>query len=263
MEPDRFLNTGSGGRGELQVIAVVINAVSVLVGSLIGLFFKSRIGERMTEVIYTAIGLSTLMIGFSMGLAAQRVLYLVLSLVIGGIVGTTLNIEGWILKLGALLHRLTGSGTPANGDGAAEKGSSGFAEGFLDASVLFCVGAMTILGCLQAGVEGKTDLLLIKSTMDGFIAILLAAAMGPGVAFSAVTILLYQGALTLGAGWISPFLSDLMLSELKGVGGVLVLMIGFNLLHIKRIRTANFIPAILFSILFCALDPWWQGFIDP
>ncbi|NLN61787.1 MAG: DUF554 domain-containing protein [Myxococcales bacterium] len=245
------------------MIAVYINAAAVFFGSLLGLLFKTRIHARMSEVVYTAIGLATLLIGFSMGLATARMLYLVLSLVLGGLVGTWLNIEGGILKLGNVLRgwsvripwvaRLDAAGEGENG--------ARFARGFLDASVLFCVGAMTILGCLQAGMEGKYDLLLIKSAMDGFVAILLAATMGLGVAFSALVVLLYQGALTLGATWVAPVITDLMLSEIKGVGGVLILMIGFNLLQIKRISTANFIPAILFALAFCVVDPWLQPFV--
>jgi len=228
------------------MIATIINAAAVVVGSLIGLLLNRRISDRLKEVVYAGIGVVTLVIGFSMALEMQRVLYLALSIVVGGVLGTWWGVENGILRLGEFLR-----------DRFQKRGSEGeFAYGFLSATVLFCVGAMTIVGSFQAGVDGDYELLLTKSVMDGTMAILLTAAMGIGVAFSAIIILAYQGGLTLLAAWLRPFVSDLMLSEITAVGGALIVMIGIGLLGLKRIKTADFAPALLVVIVFVLLDPW-------
>ncbi|MFP4114833.1 MAG: DUF554 domain-containing protein [Spirochaetota bacterium] len=228
------------------MVATIINAAAVVIGSLIGLVFNRRVGDQMKEVLYSGVGVITLVIGMSMALEMQRVLYLALSVVIGGLLGTWWAVENAILKLGGFLRdRFQRSSS-----------TSEFAYGFLSASVLFCVGAMAIIGSFRAGVEGDYQLLLTKSVMDGFMAILLTASMGIGVAFSAIVVLVYQGGLTVLAGLISPWVSELMLSEITAVGGALILMIGINLLNLKHIKTADFIPAILVVILFVLADPW-------
>jgi uncharacterized protein len=228
------------------MLATIVNAAAVVLGSLVGLALNRRIGDRIKEVLYSGIGVITLVIGMSMALEMQRVLYLALAVVTGGILGSWWGVENGILRLGEFLRsRFQRSNT-----------GSEFAYGFLSASVLFCVGAMAIIGSFRAGVEGDYQLLFTKSVMDGFISILLAASMGIGVAFSALVILLYQGGLTLLAGQISPWVSELMLSEITAVGGALILMIGINLLNLRHIKTADYIPAILVVIVFVMLDPW-------
>ncbi len=228
------------------MIATVVNAAAVVIGSLLGLVLNRRIGERIKELLYSGIGVITLVIGMSMALEMQRVLYLALAVVIGGILGMWWGVEDGILRLGTMLrdrfHRSSTGGE--------------FAYGFLSASVLFCVGAMAIVGSFRAGVDADYQLIFTKSVMDGFMAILLAASMGLGVAFSALVILVYQGGLTLIAASISPWVSALMLSEITAVGGVLILMIGINLLNLRHIKTADFIPAIIVVILFVLADPW-------
>ncbi len=228
------------------MIATFVNAAAVVIGSLLGLVLNRRIGEPIKELLYSGIGVITLVIGMSMALEMQRVLYLALAVVTGGILGMWWGVEDGILRLGTMLRdRFQRSST-----------GSEFAYGFLSASVLFCVGAMSIVGSFRAGVDADYQLILTKSVMDGFMAILLTASMGLGVAFSALVILVYQGGLTLIASSISPWVSPLMLSEITGVGGVLILMIGVNLLNLRHIKTADFIPAILVVILFVLVDPW-------
>jgi uncharacterized membrane protein YqgA involved in biofilm formation len=207
-----------------------------------------------------------------MALRSGRIVYLAIALIAGGLIGTWLDIEGAILRFGVVLERLTTRRKPKTAavvatGGAADAsdtsaktiddGRSGwdFGHGFLNASVLFCVGAMALVGSFKAGTEGDYSLILTKSVLDGFMAILMTAAMGPGVAFSALPILLYQGALTLAAGFLKPFVSDLMLAELTGIGGAFVLMIGLNLLGLKKIKTADFLPALLLIIAFVLADP--------
>jgi len=231
------------------MIATIVNAAAVLVGSFIGVFFNTRIKDDFKHIVYNAIGVVSLIIGISMTLDSKRIIYLALSLVLGGFLGNWWNVEGGILKLGELLRGRFSRG----------RDEHDFAYAFLTASVLFCVGAMTIVGAFQAGTEGDYQLLLTKSVMDGFMSIMLSAAMGIGVAFSFLTILIYQGGLTLLAAWIKPLVSPLVISELTGVGGALVIMIGINLLELKTIKTANFIPSLLVVLVFVAIDPLFAG----
>jgi len=227
------------------MIATLVNAAAVLVGSLIGLFLSHRITDAFRKVVYVAIGMVSLIIGISMALKSQRIIYLALSLVIGGLLGNWWNVEGGILRLGELLKQRF----------VRENQGRDFAYAFLTSSVLFCVGAMTIVGAFRAGAEGDYELIFTKSVMDGFMSVMLAAAMGMGVAFASLTILVYQGGLTLLAVWLRPLATPLVLSELTGVGGALVIMIGINLLELRTIKTANFIPSLLVILLLVAADP--------
>jgi uncharacterized membrane protein YqgA involved in biofilm formation len=194
----------------------------------------------------------TIVVGMMMALETTRILFVGLSIVAGGLLGSWWKVEAGILKIGERLQRRFG--------GANNEGNT-FALGFLNASILFCVGAMTIVGSFRAGAEGNYDLILTKSVMDGFMAILLSAAMGIGVAFSVLTILVYQGGLTLLAGLIAPYVSELVLSELSGTGGILVMMIGLNLLKLKEIKTGDFLPALAVILAFALLEPVFAGLI--
>jgi len=224
------------------MIATIVNALAVIAGSLIGLLLHGRIKESFKSVVYVGAGITSLIIGIQMAMSASKIVYLALSLIIGGILGTWWRIEEGILSLGDALKR-----TFARGDNGKD-----FAFGFLNASVLFCVGAMALVGSFKAGAEGNYDLIFTKSVMDAFMSIVFTAAMGIGVAFSALSVLLYQGLLTLAAVWLKPLVSAEMLKELTGVGGALVIMIGINLLGLAKLKTANFLPALLLIALFVA-----------
>ena len=228
------------------MIAVFVNCAAVIAGALAGCFFHKRIHDGFKTVVYTAVGIFTLIVGIDMALKTERIVYLSLALVAGGLLGSALDIEGKIYAFGEVLKKCL----PASKDD-----SSSFALGFLNASVLFCVGAMSLIGSFQAGTVGDYNLIFTKSVLDGFIAILMAAALGPGVAFSAISILIYQGTLTLLAGVVSPWVSPLMMSELTGSGGALIVMIGFNLLQLKQIKTGNFIMTIPVIVALVLLDP--------
>ncbi len=224
------------------MIATFVNAAAVIIGSLVGLLLHARIKESFRTVVYTGAGITTVIIGVQMALNSSKIVFLALSLIIGGILGTWWRIEEGILSLGDMLKR-----TFAKGDDGRD-----FAFGFLSASVLFCVGAMALVGSFKAGAEGSYDLILTKSVLDGFMSIVFTAAMGIGVAFSALSVLVYQGILTLAAGWLKPLVSDLLLKELTGVGGALVLMIALNLLGVAKPKTANYLPALILIALFVA-----------
>jgi hypothetical protein len=227
------------------MIATLVNCSTVIIGSLIGLILHRRINESFKRVVYVGAGLISLILGIKMGLVTTRIVFMALALILGGILGEWWNVEGGILRLGEFLKKRFAK---------AETGKD-FAGGFLNASVIFCVGAMTLVGAFKAGAERNYDLILTKSVMDGFMAIMLTAAMGIGVAFSAITILVYQGGITLLAGVLQPLVNELLLGELTAVGGVLVIMIGLNLLGLAKLKTANYIPALLITIGLIALEP--------
>jgi uncharacterized membrane protein YqgA involved in biofilm formation len=227
------------------MIATFINCATVVVGSLLGLLLHTRISDSFKRIVYVGAGMISLILGIKMGLVTSRIVFMALALILGGILGEWWNIEGGILRFGEFLKKRF----------AQKESGKDFAGGFLTASVIFCVGAMTLVGAFKAGAEGDYDLLLTKSVMDGFMAIMLTAAMGIGVAFSALTILVYQGGITLLAGTLQPLVNELLLNELTAVGGVLVIMIGLNLLDLTRLKTANYIPGLLVMVGLIALEP--------
>lgn len=248
------------------MFATIVNCLAVIIGSSIGIVFATRIKETFRQVVFDGAGIATLVIGVSMSLRSGRIIYLAIALIAGGLLGTLLDIDGAILRFGVFLERLTLRRRPSAAPAAEvaatassalvdPRASWDFGHGFLNASVLFCVGAMALVGSFRAGTEGDYTLILTKSVLDGFMAIIFAAAMGPGVAFSALPILAYQGLLTLGASFLKPFVSELMLSELTGIGGALVLMIGLNLLGLKKIKTADFLLSLVLIVFFVLLDP--------
>jgi uncharacterized membrane protein YqgA involved in biofilm formation len=222
------------------MIATVVNTIAVIIGGLLGLLLRGRISERYQSAVTVGVGLVTLVLGMSMALSGGSILLVIPSLILGGLAGTALRIEDGILKAGDSLRRIISP---------KEEGGT-FAQGFLDATVLFCVGPMTIVGSIEAGLQGRYDVIFTKSAMDGFMAIILAASSGAGVLVSALSVFVVQGALTLGAGALAPYVTEPILAEVGALGGYLILMISLNLLNLKRVKTADFLPAVLLVVLF-------------
>lgn len=245
------------------MLAVFVNCGAVILGSIVGLLFAKKFTEELSDMIQTACGIITLVIGLQMAFKYDSIVYLALSLIIGAIIGYALDIDGAILRLGAWLEKLTMKKSTAvdNGPATELNKSSNFAYAFLNSSVLFCVGAMAIVGSFQAGVDHNYTTIFTKSILDGFMSISFAAAMGVGTAFSAIMIFIYQGALTLLSSVISPYVSEILLSELSACGGAIIMMIGINLLGLKKIKTANFLPALVIEVLFVIFVPMVKGLI--
>lgn len=245
------------------MIAVFVNCGAIILGSIIGILFAKKISTAMEDIIQTAAGIVTVILGIQMAFKYQNVIYLALALIIGGIIGTALDIDGQILKLGIAIGNKV-KGKRVKGKVEEEKAEEGksigtnknFAYAFLNASVLFCVGAMAILGSLKAGIDHDYTIIFTKSVLDGFMAISFAAAMGVGTAFSALSILVYQGALTLLSTVVQPYCTEQMIAELTGSGGAIIIMIGINLIGLKKIKTANYLPALVLTIIFVLLDPY-------
>lgn len=227
------------------MIATIINCITVVLGSLIGLFIKNHISKEFKHIVESAAGLTTLLIGISMGLMTESYVVLLFSIIIGGLIGYSLNIHEGIYNLGNYLERKTVN----KGEGDS------FAKGFLNASVLFCSGAMSILGPIQAGTVQDYEVLLLKSFLDGSMAIVFSATYGIGVMFSVVVIFLYQGFFTIVGSLISPLLGDAGLNELSAVGGLMIVMIAFNLLNLKKFKTANYLPSLVLAPIFIRIIP--------
>jgi uncharacterized membrane protein YqgA involved in biofilm formation len=231
------------------MIACVINAVLVLLGSAVGLLFKRNIKESWSKAIMTALGLCVLLIGVSGAVKTQNVLCVILSMVFGTILGELLRIEDRLDALGDLLKRRLMKG----------RESGRFTEGFMTASLMFCVGSMAIVGSMEAGISHNYSTILSKSALDCVTAVTLSAAMGVGVAFSAAAVLVYQGLLTLLFIFIGDFLPGATVTEMSATGSLLIIALGLNMLGVtgeRRIRAGNMLPAVFLPIALLPLMQW-------
>jgi uncharacterized protein len=224
----------------------LINTATVIVGSTVGTFLRSRFPDRVRQMVVWGVGLVSLVIGLQMSLSTKNILVVLGSLLTGGIIGELIGLEEGLKKVGDKLQAKL----------STEKDST-FSKGFVTSSLLFCVGPMTILGSIQDGLSGDYTLLATKSILDGFASLALAASMGWGVLFAALTVLIYQGSLTLGAGLVKTLLTEPMVAEMTATGGTLILAIGLNLLDLTAIRVANFLPGLVVAPAAMGLIHLW------
>ncbi|NLO70859.1 MAG: DUF554 domain-containing protein [Porphyromonadaceae bacterium] len=219
------------------MFGTIVNTVAVIAGGSLGILLKKGMPERVRVIYFQAVGLFTLAIGISMVWNMKHILTVVTSIVIGALIGEWMNLE---------------KGAEQLSDWTKKKlriGSERFSEGLTTSFLLFCIGAMTLVGAIEEGTTGESRLLLTKSVMDGFSSILLASAFGVGVVFSAIPLFLFQGGITLIAKIFGEFLSTETIQALTAVGGVLLLGLGINILEIKRLRILNMIPALVVVVL--------------
>lgn len=219
------------------LLGTIVNALAIVAGSLSGTFLKKSFPLRFREIIFQGLGLSTMLIGITMALKVQNPIIVIFSLLLGGIAGELCRLEEWFDRLGDFLK-------------ARLKSENGhFTEGMVSASLIFCVGSMAIIGSIDSGVRNDHTILFTKSLLDGFASIALAATYGGGVLFSALAILIYQGAITLLAKTVQPYFTPLLLNQLTSTGGLLVIGISLNLLQIKKIKTVNLMPALVVVVI--------------
>ncbi len=229
----------------------ILNIATVLIGGLLGLLFGARLPERIRQTVVAGLGLFTAAIGIQMFLTTENAIIVLGSLLVGGILGEWWRIEWRLQQLGAWLESRF-----AGGDGEVSS-SNRFIRGFLTASLVFCVGPMTILGSIQDGLTGDYNLLAIKSVLDGFAALAFASMLGVGVLFSTLIILVYQGGLSLLAFQAQALISEAMMNEMTAVGGILLVGLAISsLLEIKQIRVGNFLPALVIAPLIVAILVW-------
>lgn len=224
----------------------LLNTAAVIVGGTAGTCLRTRFPERVRQMVMWGVGLVSVVIGLQMSLSTRNILIILGSLLTGGIVGELARLHDRLNRFGDLLQaKLSG------------EHDRSFSKGFVTASLVFCVGPMTILGSIQDGLSGDYQLLAMKSILDGFAALAFAASMGWGVLFAALTVLLYQGGLTLGASLVKALLTEPMVAEMTATGGTLILAIGLNLLDVTAIRVANFLPGLLIAPVVAALVQLW------
>jgi uncharacterized protein len=219
------------------LLGSVANAAAIIVCGIIGSFLKKGMPKRFGDLVIAALGFFTLMLGVSFAMKLEHPLVVIFSLVIGAGLGEWIDIEKRMDNFGNRVQdRLKGF-----------KGN--FSQGFVTASLLFCVGSMAIMGSLQSGLANNHDTLYTKAVMDGVISVVFASTMGIGVAASALPVFIYQGAITLLAAFLQPYLSAAVVLEMTAVGGILLVGVGFNILEIKRVKVGNLIPAIFLPII--------------
>lgn len=226
------------------MVGTLINTVAILVGTALGLLLRKGIPERLRETVVQGQGLCVILIGLSGALKTGDTLCMIICMVAGALIGAAINIEKRLNDLGAFLERKVTRGQ-------GETGS--VAKGFVSASLLFCVGAMAIVGAMDSGLRGDHSTLIAKSALDGISAIFFASSLGIGVGLSAFAVLIYQGAIALLAMWIEPLLTQTVITEMSAVGGLLIVGIGLNMIYDKHIPVGNLLPAIFLPMLYIPL----------
>jgi uncharacterized membrane protein YqgA involved in biofilm formation len=219
---------------------VLVNVLTVLIGSTVGLLLKKQIPERLTSAVMTAIGLCTVAIGVTGVIKGENQLVMIISLVLGAIVGTLIDLDGKLTKIGDRLQKKKG-----------ENEKSTFSQGFVTASLLFCVGAMTIVGSMNAGISGDNQMLYTKSVLDLISSTMLGASLGIGVLFSSAFVLVFQGGLVALSMALGSFLNDFAVAELICAGSVMIIALGLNLIGITKIKVANLLPGLVFVPVVC------------
>lgn len=214
----------------------ILNVTTVLIGSAVGLLLGARLPDRVRVAAMQGLGLVTLLIGVQMALRTENVLIVLASVALGGSLGALLRVDERLDGLGQWLEGRVKGRFPQPSD---------ISQAFITASLVFCVGPMTILGSLQDGLTGDYRLLAVKALLDGIAAVAFASTLGVGVVFAAVTVLVYQGALTLGAALLKDLLSEAVIREMSATGGLLILGIGLRLLEIRRLALGDLLPALL------------------
>ena len=222
-------------------IGSIVNAFAIIGGSVLGCWLQSHFPERIRTIVFQGLGLSVLLIGIQMALKTEDTILVIFAILLGGITGEILRLDTLFERLGNRFKKLIGSK------------NAKFTEGLITASLVYCIGAMAIIGPLEEGIRGDTTVLFTKSILDGFASIAFAATYGSGVLFSFIPVLLYQGTLTLGANFFQQYFSDMMIAQITGCGGLLIIGIGINLLELTEIRMANLLPSLAYVVILTAI----------
>lgn len=230
-------------------VGTLINVGTIILGSLLGLFLKQFFTDGIETIIFQALGLGTILIGLKMALKLPDgyMLVCIFSLVLGGVFGEIIHLDRVILDLSDSLKSISGSS------------DSSFSEGLITAFLLFCIGSMTIVGAIEEGLNDKRELLIVKSTLDGFSSIALAATLGIGVLFSIIPLLIFQGGLTLSAKRLKPIFDQTTIDVLSSVGGILIIGISISLLKLGEINLENLLPSLLFAIILSKLNQRYKN----
>ncbi len=221
------------------MLGTVVNSLAIIAGSLIGFFLKRGIPASMGETISKGLALCVMHIGIAGAAKTENMLLVIFSLVIGAITGELIDIDKRFTEFGYFIEKKL-----------SKNKESKIAEGFVNASLLFCIGSMAIVGALQSALEGNHETLFTKAVMDGVTSIIFTSTMGPGVILSAVSVFLYQGSITMLASFMKPLLTDSIVAEMTAVGSLLILAIGMNMVGATRIKVANILPAVFIPFIY-------------
>lgn len=220
------------------MLGTIVNCLVVIAGSILGIILKKGINERYKSTIIDGVSLGLLVVGIMGGIKTQNLVLVVISLALGALIGEAIDIEGRLLNLGKIVEKRFG------------QGDSYFAKAFVSSTLVFCIGAMAIVGSLESGLTGNHETLFAKSTMDGIFSIIFASSLGIGTAFSAIPIFIYQGSITLLASYLKDILTAELINEMSAIGGILIIGIGLNMLNIKKIKVGNLLPAVFIPVIY-------------
>lgn len=223
------------------MIGTLINCAAIIAGSLFGLLLRRGMKDSMSKTVMQGVGMSVILIGVTGAIKTGNTLLVILSMVIGGVLGAWIDIDSKMNQLGAWAQKKLTRGDDENNT---------FAKGFVTASLVYCVGAMAVVGSLDSGIRGDHSTLIAKAALDGITAIIFSSSLGIGVMLSAVPVLIYQGTIALLGTAIAPLLSDVVITEMSSVGGLLIMGIGVNMLLNTEIKVANLLPAILIPFIY-------------
>ena len=223
------------------MVGTLINCGAIILGTVIGLLVGKRMKKSVSDTVMQGVGLCVIIIGLQGALATKNIMLMIISVAVGGALGAMLNIDGQMQKMGAFAQRKLMKNAKENDT---------FAQGFVMASLVFCVGAMAVVGALDSGIRGDHSTLIAKSVLDGIASIVFASSFGIGVMLSVVPIFIYQGSIALLGTVIAPYLSDVLVHEMSAVGSLLIMAIGMNMALSKDIKIANFLPSILIPCLY-------------
>ena len=220
-----------------MLTGTIVNTLAIIAGAMIGVIAKKAIPQRMGDLVMSAIPIVVMVLGIQFGIASSNILIVIVSLVVGGIIGEWIDIDRRLEDFGVRIQsRMKG-------------GDSNFSAAFVSTTLIYCVGSMAILGSIESGINGNHTILYTKSLMDGISAIFFASTLGAGVIFSGISVFIYQGILTVLAGYIGPYLSPEVVTEMSASGGILLIALSFTILGIKKIKVANLLPAIFLPVI--------------
>lgn len=221
----------------IPLFGSIANAVFIVSGALAGLALRRRLPQKIMELPVQGMSLFVISLGLSMAITTKQPLIVIASIALGSLCGELLNLEGKLEKASKSLELKCGDS------------AQGFSSGFVTASLIYCTGSMAVLGAFEEGLGGYPSMLLAKGLIDGLTSVAMAASLGFGVAFSAIPVFLYQGTLTLAAGWLQPFMSAAAIVEMSATGGLMLMAIGINLLGVMKIRAMNMLPGLIVAVI--------------
>ncbi len=223
----------------INILGTIVNSLVIVIGAVIGLFLKGNVNEKVSNTIMNGLALCVIYIGISGTLKGNNTIVMIISVALGAFIGEIIDIDNKLENLGKIIEKSFNK----------NNGNISIAQGFVTATLLFCIGAMAIVGSLESGLNNNHSTLYAKSILDGITSIIFASTLGIGVALSAIVVFIYQGSITLAASFLSTFLSDIAINNMTAVGSLLIIGLGLNMLGVTKIKVSNLLPSIIIAIL--------------